>query len=72
MNLTFEEALEKLEMIVKELESGTLSLDQSVKKYQEGIELSKFCSTQLTKAQEVVVKLMNQGEEVNFDPESES
>lgn len=39
--LTFEEIMKKLEDIVKELEDGDLSLDDSVKKYTMGLELSK-------------------------------
>lgn len=57
---TFEQALEELEKIVKELESGTLSLEDSVKKYNQGTELAGFCSKELKRAEEVVVKLMNQ------------
>ena len=40
-NLTFEELLNKLQQTVESLESGKLSLEESVKKYQEGINLRK-------------------------------
>ncbi|MCR5741326.1 MAG: exodeoxyribonuclease VII small subunit [Gammaproteobacteria bacterium] len=40
--LTFEEAMKELEEIVKNLEEGNLSLDDSVKKYTRGLELSKY------------------------------
>ena len=43
----FEEALKKLEKIVEDLERGDLSLDEALKKYQEGIELSRLCSQRL-------------------------
>ncbi|HOW38561.1 MAG TPA: exodeoxyribonuclease VII small subunit [Candidatus Izemoplasmatales bacterium] len=57
-NLTFEEALKTLELTVKELESGTLSLEDSVTKYNEGIRLAKYCHDLLKKAENVVVKLV--------------
>ncbi len=69
--LTFEQSLEKLEEIVKALESGSLSLDDAVKKYHEGTKLAQFCSSELKKAESVVVKLMNQGELVDFKDSTE-
>ncbi len=44
---TFEKAMEKLEQIVADLESGDPSLDVALKKFEEGIKLSKFCSEKL-------------------------
>lgn len=41
--MKFEEALKKLEGIVSELEVGSISLDKAIKKYQEGMLLSKQC-----------------------------
>lgn len=62
--LTFEEALEKLETITAELESGNLSLDESVAAFQEGIQLSLFCQQELEKAEGSVKQLIKnaQGE----------
>lgn len=48
--IRFEEALKKLEKIVEDLEKGELSLDEALKKYQEGIELSRQCSQKLENA----------------------
>lgn len=48
--MKFEEALKKLEKIVEELESGKLSLDDSLKKYEEGVRLSRFCHKTLQAA----------------------
>ena len=42
--INFEEAMKKLEQITVELEKGDLSLDESVKKFEEGIKLSKECN----------------------------
>jgi len=40
---TFESTLTQLEEIVRELESGTLTLEESIKKFEIGMECSKFC-----------------------------
>ncbi|MCK4326565.1 exodeoxyribonuclease VII small subunit [bacterium] len=55
----FEEALKKLENIVEDLEKGDLSLDEAVKKYEEGMKLAKICTKKLEEAEkkvEVLVK----------------
>jgi exodeoxyribonuclease VII small subunit len=52
--LKFEEALKKLEKIVEDLEGGNLSLDEALKKYQEGIELSRVCSSRLENAKKKI------------------
>jgi len=55
----FEGALKKLEKIVDELESGDLSLSDAIKKYEEGMKLSQFCTKKLHDIQkkiEVLVK----------------
>ena len=58
-DIKFEEALSKLEGIVKELESGELSLEESLAAFEEGIRLSRICSKQLDAAErkiEVLIK----------------
>lgn len=60
-NITFEEALSKLEKIVRELESGDSSLDDSVKLFEEGIKLSGICSAYLKDAQQKVEILIDNG-----------
>ena len=57
-NKKFEELLTELETIVKELESGSLSLEDSIEKYKKGMELSQACKKLLEEAKEVVVKEM--------------
>lgn len=47
----FENALERLEKIVKELESGDLPLEQSLKLFEEGIKLSRICNKRLEDAE---------------------
>jgi exodeoxyribonuclease VII small subunit len=48
---TFESALQGLEKIVQELESGDLSLEQSLEKFEEGMKLSRFCTEKLTETE---------------------
>ena len=57
LKLSFEEALEKLEEIVRDLESGNVSLDDSVRYYEEGSKLMKFCEKKLTEARMKVEKV---------------
>jgi len=59
---SFEEALRKLEKIVLELEEGELSLEEALKKFEDGIELSRFCTQKLTRAEEKVKKLIKTAE----------
>ena len=65
-NLTFEELLNKLQQTVESLESGKLSLEESVKKYQEGINLSLECKRRLDEAKKVIVKKVDENGESNF------
>jgi len=50
----FEDALKKLEKIVEDLEKGDMSLDEALKKYQEGIELARICSQRLESAKKKI------------------
>jgi exodeoxyribonuclease VII small subunit len=52
--IKFEEALKKLERIVADLEKGDLTLDEALKKYQEGIELSRLCNSRLENAKKKI------------------
>lgn len=52
--ISFEKALERLERIVEELESGNLALDDSLKRYEEGIRLIQLCAKKLETAQKKV------------------
>ena len=48
-NISFESSLNKLEEIVKKLESGNVDLETSVELYEKGIELRKICEEKLKK-----------------------
>lgn len=50
----FEEALKRLEKIVAEMEGGELSLDESLKKYEEGVKLSRLCMKKLEEAEKKI------------------
>jgi exodeoxyribonuclease VII small subunit len=59
---TFESSLKELESIVDKLEKGELSLEESLKLYEHGIKLVKFCSSQLDAAEkkiEILQKELN-------------
>ena len=69
-NKTFEESLLKLEVIIRELESGEVPLDDIKKKYTEAMELVKFCNQKLANATETVNKILNSdGSFTEFKPE---
>lgn len=55
--LSFEDALKRLEEIVSQLESGEISLDESLKAFEEGRELVSFCLNKLDEAEQKVKKL---------------
>lgn len=72
MSKNFEEQIEKLEEIVKELEKGDLNLDDSVAKFEEGIKISKECNKILESAEKKITILVNQDgemQEENFEAE---
>ena len=50
----FEEALKKLEKIVSDLETGELSLDEALKKYEEGVKLTRVCTEKLQQAEKKI------------------
>ncbi len=54
---TFEQALEELESIVREMESGDLPLEEAVKKYESGIKQSKYCLDLLDKTEKKITRL---------------
>ena len=61
----FEEALEKLSALVEKMESGDLSLEESLKIFEEGIKLSKDCQNALTDAEKKVQALLLEEDQTN-------
>ena len=49
--LEFEQALQRLEAVVKKLEAGNVSLDEALAGYEEGISLVRFCNEKLDAAE---------------------
>ena len=56
----FETSLKKLEDIVKRLEGGSLSLEDSLKAFEEGVKHSAFCSGKLDEAERRIEILLKQ------------
>ena len=61
-------ALEELEGIVEDLESGDLSLENSLKSFEKGIKLARQCQEQLSKAELQVQKLIEENGELKTTP----
>ena len=60
---SFENKMQELEKIVAELEKGELNLDESVKKFEEGMNISKECSKMLEDTEKkITILLQNNGE----------
>lgn len=72
-SLSFETAMERLEHIVQQLESGDVPLEQAIELFQEGMLLSKNCSTKLEQVERKIEMLTEQDGEwqrVPFQPEA--
>ena len=60
-NITFEQAMSRLEEIIAALENNQISLEKSVYLFQEGIKLSKICSDKLAGIEDKVAKILVDG-----------
>jgi exodeoxyribonuclease VII small subunit len=60
-DIKFEDALSRLEMIVNDLEKGGLTLEESLKKFEEGIKLSDYCVKKLEEVEKKIEVLSNGG-----------
>lgn len=70
----FEESLARLERLVEKMESGELSLEDSLKTFEEGIKLTRECQQALKDAEQKVKALVEQNDvatEVPFDSQSQ-
>ena len=65
--VNFETSMKKLEKIIEKLEDGEISLEDSVKSFEEGIGLVKECQKQLSQAELKVKKLLDNGDTVDLD-----
>jgi exodeoxyribonuclease VII small subunit len=72
LELTFEEAMEKLEGIVNILEDGDVPLEQAIEKYKEGMELAKICNEKLKNVEMQLTEILREdGEKESFVLEEE-
>ena len=72
-NYNFEQSLRDLEQLVERMESGKLSLEESLQAFEQGIKLTRECQVKLAKAEQKVNKLIAEQDEtllVPFEPES--
>ena len=68
-NIKFEEAMAELELIVRQLESGELSLDESIKAYERAVSLAGICNKKLESAEaKVRILTENKNGEVSDAP----
>ena len=69
-NKTFETAMKQLEQIVQDLETGDMPLEKAIKKFEEGIQISKYCSEKLDESEKRITLLMrdSDGEKVSETP----
>ena len=68
---TFEEALARLEEITRALEDGDICLEESMKKFDEGVKLAEFCNAKLTEAQKKVDILLKKDGKLTAVPFAE-
>ncbi|RLC24487.1 MAG: exodeoxyribonuclease VII small subunit [Deltaproteobacteria bacterium] len=59
VKISFEKSLKQLEQIVQELESGNLPLEKAMKKFEEGVKLSKYCSEKLDETEKKISVLLH-------------
>ena len=71
-DFNFEKALENLEQLVSSMESGELSLEDSLKAFVTGIKLTRECQTALKEAEQKIQILMNEeGDTEEMKPKDE-
>ena len=73
--IKFEDALKRLETIAEKMNEEGLSLEESIKMFQEGMELSSFCNSKLDEAEQKISVVMKNSDgklvEGDFSPEEE-
>jgi exodeoxyribonuclease VII small subunit len=69
---TFEEALSRLEVLVKEMESGTMDLEKMMGHFEEGNQLVKFCTTKLNEVEHKIELLARKGDGLATQPFDEA
>jgi len=67
-NQNFEKALERLETLVGEMESGALNLEKMMACFEEGTELIKFCTQKLNEVEKKIEILTRKGDSIVAEP----
>lgn len=65
--IMFNDAMQQLEEIVRQLEQGDVPLEEALTLYQKGMQLSKVCHFKLQNAEEQLVTMMQDGKETPVD-----
>ncbi len=68
----FEESMTKLEAIVRKMETGEMTLEESLKAFEEGIRLSRLCAARLDEAERRVDMLIRENQKVTTRPFQEN
>jgi exodeoxyribonuclease VII small subunit len=64
----FEDSLKNLEEIVEQLEQGDISLEESLKSFEEGVKLTRICQTALQEAEQKVQILLDKNGQQTLEP----
>jgi len=64
----FETALAELEVLVEKMEQGDLSLDESLKQFERGVQLTRSCQQALQEAEQKVQILLEKGDQQTLEP----
>lgn len=67
-NLSFEKAMERLDQIVSEMDSGNMPLDQLVERFEEGQALIQFCTSRLNDVEKKIEQITKRGTEIATSP----
>ena len=68
-NITFEEALQKLQNAVNKLENGEIKLDEAFAMFEEGIKYARICEEKLSSIENKVAKIVKDGKLEEFKEE---
>ena len=66
--LNFEKSIERLEAIVKEMETGQIGLEQMMAHYEEGMNTVKFCTAKLNEVEKKIEQLSEKNGELHTEP----
>ena len=65
---SFEESVQALETLIKELEQGDLPLEEALKKFEEGVKLIKYCNQKLDEAEQKIELILKDREGIQTVP----